>query len=178
MLEGGHGGRSVSFGSNQANRPGLGPGGNSREPGFRHKIGRRQRINQLYSFHHVLVRATASQISYSDPSSNEFSSFLPCPRHFTSGNAPRHESPRNSTKTITFVLESLLNFRALKHTLGSTLNSQVLGRTVKNEYLALSVFGVTFGSAYLATRGGKTAQAKPTTVQEAKETVPIKAASS
>ncbi|KAF5318646.1 hypothetical protein D9619_010939 [Psilocybe cf. subviscida] len=58
------------------------------------------------------------------------------------------------------------------------MSYQVLGRTVKNEYLALSVFGVTFGSAYLATRGGKTAQAKPTTVQEAKETVPIKAASS
>ncbi|KAH9477421.1 ATP synthase subunit K, mitochondrial [Psilocybe cubensis] len=55
----------------------------------------------------------------------------------------------------------------------------ILGRSIKNEYLALGTFGITFGSAYLATRGGsKTAQAKPVTVEQAKQTVPINAGSS
>ncbi|KDR76463.1 hypothetical protein GALMADRAFT_67101, partial [Galerina marginata CBS 339.88] len=53
----------------------------------------------------------------------------------------------------------------------------ILGRAIKNEYLALATFGTTFGGAWLATRGGKTAQAKPTTVNQAKESVPINASS-
>jgi hypothetical protein len=57
-------------------------------------------------------------------------------------------------------------------------NSQIFGRTVKNEYLALGVFGTTFSAAYLATRGGSKAQTKPTTVEQAKESVPVNAASS
>ncbi|KAF9486224.1 hypothetical protein BDN70DRAFT_794440, partial [Pholiota conissans] len=55
---------------------------------------------------------------------------------------------------------------------------QILGRTVKNEYLALGVFTTAFGGAYLATRGGSKAQTKPTTVQQAKESVPVNAGSS
>ncbi|KDR76467.1 hypothetical protein GALMADRAFT_246833 [Galerina marginata CBS 339.88] len=54
----------------------------------------------------------------------------------------------------------------------------IFGRAIKNEYLALATFGTTFGGAWLATRGGKTAQAKPTTVNQAKESVPINASSS
>lgn len=57
-------------------------------------------------------------------------------------------------------------------------NSQIFGRTIKNEHLALGVFGTTFGGAYLATRGGSKTQTKPTTVHEAKETVPVNASSS
>lgn len=40
------------------------------------------------------------------------------------------------------------------------------------------MFGTTFGIAYLATRGGSKTQTKPTTVLEAKQTVPISAGSS
>ncbi|KAJ3513927.1 hypothetical protein NLJ89_g2675 [Agrocybe chaxingu] len=50
----------------------------------------------------------------------------------------------------------------------------VFGRKVANEYLALGTFATVFGGAFLATRGGKKdAPAKPTTVQQAKESVPI-----
>ena len=53
-------------------------------------------------------------------------------------------------------------------------NSQILGRAVKNEHLALIIYSTVFGGAYLATRGGpKTV--KPTTVQQAKESVLLKA---
>ncbi|KAF8970370.1 hypothetical protein BDZ97DRAFT_1791040 [Flammula alnicola] len=58
------------------------------------------------------------------------------------------------------------------------MSYQIFGRAIKNEYLALTVFGTTFGAAYLATRGGSKAQAKPTTVQQAKESVPVNASSS
>ncbi|KAF8190186.1 hypothetical protein BJ912DRAFT_965943 [Pholiota molesta] len=58
------------------------------------------------------------------------------------------------------------------------MSYQIFGRTVKNEYLALGVFGTTFSAAYLATRGGSKAQTKPTTVEQAKESVPVNAASS
>ncbi|KJA26887.1 hypothetical protein HYPSUDRAFT_36056 [Hypholoma sublateritium FD-334 SS-4] len=58
------------------------------------------------------------------------------------------------------------------------MSYQILGRTIKNEHLALGVFGTTFGGAYLATRGGSKTQTKPTTVQQAKETVPVNAGSS
>ncbi len=58
-------------------------------------------------------------------------------------------------------------------------NSTIFGRAIKNEHLALGVFATTFGSAYLATRGGsKSAPVKPKTVQEAKESVPVNASSS
>ncbi|PPQ66000.1 hypothetical protein CVT26_010660 [Gymnopilus dilepis] len=60
------------------------------------------------------------------------------------------------------------------------MSYQIFGKAVKNEYLALGTFGLTFGSAWLATRGGNkaTAQAKPQTVEQAKESVPINAGSS
>jgi len=55
-------------------------------------------------------------------------------------------------------------------------NSQILGRAVKNEYLALGIFTTVFGGAWLSTRGGaKAAPPKPTTVQQAKERVPVSA---
>lgn len=58
-------------------------------------------------------------------------------------------------------------------------NSTVFGRAIKNEYLSLGVLATAFGSAYLATRGGKTsAPAKPQTVQQAKESIPVHASSS
>ncbi|KIM36657.1 hypothetical protein M413DRAFT_56025, partial [Hebeloma cylindrosporum] len=54
----------------------------------------------------------------------------------------------------------------------------IFGRAIKNEYLALGTFATAFSGAYLATRGGSnTAAAKPKTVQEAKESVPISATS-
>jgi len=60
-------------------------------------------------------------------------------------------------------------------------NSAILGRTVKNEYLALGVFGITFGSAYLVMGGGgnksSASSARPTTVVQAKESVPVNASS-
>ncbi|RDB16078.1 hypothetical protein Hypma_003432 [Hypsizygus marmoreus] len=55
----------------------------------------------------------------------------------------------------------------------------ILGRAIKNEYLALGVMVTTFGGAFLATRGGKSE--KPVagqSVQKAKESVPINADSS
>ena len=54
-------------------------------------------------------------------------------------------------------------------------NSQILGRAVKNEHLALGIFTTVFGGAWLATRGGAKAAPKPTTVQQAKESVLVKA---
>ncbi|KAF9523519.1 hypothetical protein CPB83DRAFT_862655 [Crepidotus variabilis] len=60
------------------------------------------------------------------------------------------------------------------------MSYQLFGRAIKNEYIVLTVFGTTFGGAYLATRGGNNtaAQAKPVNVQQAKESVPINAGSS
>ncbi|KAF8804486.1 hypothetical protein BYT27DRAFT_7340107 [Phlegmacium glaucopus] len=52
---------------------------------------------------------------------------------------------------------------------------QILGRAVKNEYLAIGIFSTVFGGAWLSTRGGAKAAPKPTTVQQAKESVPVKA---
>ncbi|KAF9057073.1 hypothetical protein BJ165DRAFT_1520481 [Panaeolus papilionaceus] len=56
--------------------------------------------------------------------------------------------------------------------------SQIFGRAIKNEYLSLAVLSTAFGGAYLATRGGDKAQAKPTNVQQAKESVKVEAGSS
>lgn len=55
--------------------------------------------------------------------------------------------------------------------------STILGRVIKNEYIALGVFGTTFGTAYLATRGGSKTASRPTTVSQAKESVPVHASS-
>ena len=47
---------------------------------------------------------------------------------------------------------------------------------MKNEYIALGVFSTVFGGAWLSTRGAaKSAPLKPITVQQAKESVPVKA---
>ncbi|TFK21748.1 hypothetical protein FA15DRAFT_645176 [Coprinopsis marcescibilis] len=54
--------------------------------------------------------------------------------------------------------------------------SQILGRTVRNEYLALGTFASAFGLAFLSTRGGEK-KAPPTTVQQAKAAVPVNAGS-
>jgi hypothetical protein len=54
-------------------------------------------------------------------------------------------------------------------------NSQILGRTVRNEHLALMIYTTVFGGAWLATRGGGAKTVKPTTVQQAKESVLLKA---
>ncbi|KAF4616709.1 hypothetical protein D9613_008802 [Agrocybe pediades] len=59
------------------------------------------------------------------------------------------------------------------------MSYQLFGRAIKNEYLALGTFATTGGIAYLATRGGNSAaQAKPATVEQAKQSVPVNAASS
>ena len=56
-------------------------------------------------------------------------------------------------------------------------NSPIFGRAVRNEHLTLIIYSTVFGGIYLATRGGaKTV--KPTTVQQAKESVLLKADSS
>ncbi|KAJ3536597.1 hypothetical protein NMY22_g5962 [Coprinellus aureogranulatus] len=55
------------------------------------------------------------------------------------------------------------------------MSYQVLGRAIKNEYLALGTFGLAFGSAFLATRGGD--KKAPSNPQEAKAAVPINASS-
>jgi len=55
----------------------------------------------------------------------------------------------------------------------------VFGRAIKNEHLALGVLTTAFGSAFLATRGGKSDKpAAGMSPQKAKETVPINAGSS
>ncbi|KAH6906164.1 hypothetical protein BKA70DRAFT_1290889 [Coprinopsis sp. MPI-PUGE-AT-0042] len=56
------------------------------------------------------------------------------------------------------------------------MSYQVLGRAIKNEYLALGTFATTFGAAFLATRGGDKKPA-PATPQQAKAAVPINASS-
>ncbi|KAG2003653.1 hypothetical protein CC2G_004242 [Coprinopsis cinerea AmutBmut pab1-1] len=56
------------------------------------------------------------------------------------------------------------------------MSYQILGRAIKNEYLALGTFASAFGLAFLSTRGGDK-QAPPTTVQQAKAEVPINAGS-
>ena len=83
----------------------------------------------------------------------------------------------NSSSTIrNFAMMLMLLFRRRFFGLE---NSVVFGRAIKNEHLALGTFATAFGGAYFATRGGsKTAAAKPKTVQEAKESVPISATSS
>lgn len=53
------------------------------------------------------------------------------------------------------------------------IHSQILGRAIKNEYLVLGIYSTVFGGAWLATRGGSKALAKPTTVQQAKASVPV-----
>ncbi|KAF9003220.1 hypothetical protein BDQ17DRAFT_1355755 [Cyathus striatus] len=61
------------------------------------------------------------------------------------------------------------------------MSYQILGRAIKNEHIALGVLTTTFGAAWLSTRGGKTenkAVARGSTVQQAKESVPINAGSS
>ena len=57
----------------------------------------------------------------------------------------------------------------------SATHSQILGRAVKNEYLALAIYSTVFGGVYLATRGRSTAAPKPTTVQQAKDSVLLNA---
>ena len=59
-------------------------------------------------------------------------------------------------------------------------SSVILGRAIKNEYLSLGVLTTTFGGAWLATRGGDKAGAKPVagqSVQQIKESIPINASS-
>ncbi|PPQ66640.1 hypothetical protein CVT24_006932 [Panaeolus cyanescens] len=58
------------------------------------------------------------------------------------------------------------------------MSYQLFGRTIKNEYLSLGVLTTAFGGAFLATRGGSNAQAKPTNIQQAKESVKVEAGSS
>ncbi|KAK7062562.1 hypothetical protein VNI00_000050 [Paramarasmius palmivorus] len=62
------------------------------------------------------------------------------------------------------------------------MSYQILGRTIKNEYLALSVMGSVIGGALLATRGGKKEAATPSgsgksVIEKVKESVPISAGS-
>ncbi|KAJ3757299.1 hypothetical protein EV360DRAFT_519, partial [Lentinula raphanica] len=56
----------------------------------------------------------------------------------------------------------------------------ILGRAIKNEYIALSVLGSVFGGAFLATRGGSKQEAKaatPSVIEKVKEAVPLNAGS-
>jgi hypothetical protein len=53
----------------------------------------------------------------------------------------------------------------------------ILGRAVKNEYLALATFGTLGAIVALSTGGSKTAKAAPTTLQQAKEAVKVTAGS-
>ena len=72
-------------------------------------------------------------------------------------------------RTLSYPSLSLVN----NYTTHGT-HSQILGRAVKNEHLALMIYSTFFGGVYLATRGGpKTV--KPTTVQQAKDSVLLKA---
>ncbi|KAF9254256.1 hypothetical protein L218DRAFT_886678, partial [Marasmius fiardii PR-910] len=55
----------------------------------------------------------------------------------------------------------------------------ILGRAIKNEYLALSVLGTAFGGAFLATRGSSSKKAEPpSTIEKIKEAIPINAGTS
>ncbi|KAG6837018.1 hypothetical protein H0H93_016225 [Arthromyces matolae] len=54
----------------------------------------------------------------------------------------------------------------------------IFGRAIKNEYLALGVFGTVFGGASLAMRGGKKENAAGQSLQKARESIPINAGSS
>lgn len=59
-----------------------------------------------------------------------------------------------------------------------TAASVILGRAIKNEYLALGVLTTAFSGAYFATSGSK--ESKPAaggSIQKAKESVPINASS-
>ncbi|KAK0211451.1 hypothetical protein IW262DRAFT_1467930 [Armillaria fumosa] len=47
----------------------------------------------------------------------------------------------------------------------------ILGRAIKNEYLALGTFASVFGGAFLATRGGKKDAPAPTLVEQVKANV-------
>ncbi|EEB95640.1 hypothetical protein MPER_05355 [Moniliophthora perniciosa FA553] len=62
------------------------------------------------------------------------------------------------------------------------MSYQILGRTIKNEYLALSVMGSAIGGALLATRGGKkepvSSGSSKSVIEKVKESVPIAAGSS
>ncbi|CDO73692.1 hypothetical protein BN946_scf185015.g20 [Trametes cinnabarina] len=53
----------------------------------------------------------------------------------------------------------------------------ILGRAIKNEYLALGTILGTVGLTMLATGGKKDAAPKPETLEQAKETVKINASS-
>ena len=53
--------------------------------------------------------------------------------------------------------------------------SLIFGRAVRNEHLALAIYSTVFGGVWLATRGGASKTPKPTTVQQAKESVLLKA---
>lgn len=76
---------------------------------------------------------------------------------------------------VYFRYQTLLLFANIGFTTSGT-HSQILGRAVKNEYIALGVFSTVFGGAWLSTRGAaKSAPLKPITVQQAKESVPVKA---
>ena len=66
-----------------------------------------------------------------------------------------------------FIFFSPLSNMHLRH-------SQILGRTVRNEHLALMIYSTFFGGIWLATRGGSNKTIKPTTVQQAKESVLLK----
>ncbi|KAG6824714.1 hypothetical protein H0H92_006074 [Tricholoma furcatifolium] len=54
----------------------------------------------------------------------------------------------------------------------------IFGRAIKNEYLALGVFGTTFGGAWLATRGGPKENSAGQSLQKVRESIPINAGSS
>ncbi|KXN84479.1 hypothetical protein AN958_12454, partial [Leucoagaricus sp. SymC.cos] len=55
---------------------------------------------------------------------------------------------------------------------------RILGRAFKNEHIALGVLTLTFGGAFLATRGGKSeSKAAPQSIQQAKASVSLSAGS-
>ncbi|KAG6833017.1 hypothetical protein H0H87_012275 [Tephrocybe sp. NHM501043] len=54
----------------------------------------------------------------------------------------------------------------------------ILGRAIKNEYIALGVLTTVFGGASLAMRGGKKENSAGQSLQKARESVPINAGSS
>ncbi|KAF9072344.1 hypothetical protein BDP27DRAFT_1184492, partial [Rhodocollybia butyracea] len=57
----------------------------------------------------------------------------------------------------------------------------ILGRSIKNEHLVLTILGSVFGGAYLATRGGSKAKETvptKTALEKVKEAVPLNAGSS
>ncbi|KIK60345.1 hypothetical protein GYMLUDRAFT_97098 [Collybiopsis luxurians FD-317 M1] len=61
------------------------------------------------------------------------------------------------------------------------MSYQILGRTIKNEYIALTILGTLFSGAYAATRGGSVAKetkATPSVIEKVKEAIPLNAGSS